>query len=171
VQTRSDSTLHGSLGLLEQLRDVAVAVAAEIGELDRFAFARVECREGAADRFCLCQVEHVSFDVVEYGAHPMCVSRFTSSSRGLGAEQVDGPTVHGSQQERSKRPALGIESFGLVPEAYEHLLHDFLGEAAIDEYASGQTEAGVTLPSVYLGECVGIASDHRANQRNVVGST
>ncbi len=170
VQTGSDSTLDRALGLLEQFGNVAVAVAAEVRQLDRFAFARVEGRQRAAHRFGLRQIENVTLDVVEHGIDATRISRFAPTPRCLGSQQVDGSPVHRGQQERTKRPAFGIEAIRLIPESDEHFLHDLFGEAAVDEDPSGEAETSIALTSIHLRKRVRVASNHGAHQRHIVGS-
>jgi hypothetical protein len=57
-----------------------------------------------------------------------------------------------SQEERPEGAALGVELFGVVPQAEEDFLDDLLGQRPIDEEPAGEGEHGARVASVGLGQ-------------------
>src|SRR5207245_7850207 len=64
LETRADTALHRALGLLEQRSDLAVAVAAEVGQLDGTALAVVQLAERGPHVLGDREIQDLPFEVV-----------------------------------------------------------------------------------------------------------
>ena len=161
LQPGSDAALHRALRLVQQVRDLTVGVAAEVGQGDGLALDVGELVERLLD-----VLGHGEVDAPRArGRSPprRCggASRSSRSAPGrLGPQQVDRAAVALGEQVGAQRAPLGVELLGLVPDAEEHLLHDLLGEGRVDEQALGQREHGAGVAPVGLGEGVlAVAAD------------
>ncbi len=168
MQASADSALHCSFWCLEQPGDVAVAVSAEVGELDRLSLSRIKRCERGADSLGLREVEHATLDVVERDTGLDGIASLAVAPCGLCAQQVDGPPVYLREEERAQRAAVRIEAVGVVPHPEVDLLHHLLGQRSLDQDTAREPEARVTVTAIDLRERVLIARRDGADELRVV---
>jgi hypothetical protein len=90
-----------------------------------------------------------------------------TSARRLGPQEIDGSAVGLSREKRPQASPIGIEPLGSVPEPYEDLLDDVLGEPSIIKETPRPAEQAGRVSALDLGERVLLPASHRHREAAV----
>src|SRR5271166_3574937 len=102
-QSSPNPALHGTFRLAEYLGDLPVAVPAEVGQLDGASLGFGDVAEGLSYVLGHDDVPYLVLHVVTRLRSGAGFAFLAAAAGGFGAEEVDGPAVRLSEQERPQR--------------------------------------------------------------------
>ena len=138
-----------------------------MSNLDRPTLALAQEPERDAYVLRLGEIPYLALEVVAALRGHARVALFARPPRRFRADDVDAAPVCLGEHVRPERSPSGIEAIGLVPEAEEHLLDDFLGERAIADDAASEPERGGRVTSVHLRQRVVAETPDRHDELSV----
>src|SRR2546430_7289270 len=135
LQGEPHPPLHRAQRYPDHLRDLAVAVAPEVGQLHRLPLLGRQAAQRLPDQVALDRRGHLAPGV---GAGPAGLRRgrdlpLLALVRAAAAQVVDRAVADRRDDPRAQRAAVGVEPRGAVPELEERVLDDVLRPAGVAE--------------------------------------